>query len=214
MPRPGRIRFLSCTAPFYDPVVDWLGFRRLWEAMADRAVESAGSPCLDVCAGTGGLALALARRGRRVVGLDLSTGMLRHARRKARAAGVAERAHFVRMDARRIGFRDASFPLVVCAMSLHEMGEEERRRVLGEIRRVSSDRALVADYHRPVTGWRRALFRVFQVFEYLESEDFDGFMADDLRERLEGAGFLVEPPWDSALYRIWPCRVRSGEVPT
>ncbi len=116
------------------------------------------------------------------------------------------------MDARRIAFRDASFPLVICAMSLHEMGEEERRQVLGEIRRVASDRVVVADYRLPTTGWQRALFWVFRVFEHLESEDFDGFMSDDVRERLERAGFLVEPPWDSTLYRIWPCRVRSREV--
>jgi len=212
MPRPGRIRFLSRTAPFYDPVVHRLGFRSLWEGMADWAAQSAGTPCLDVCTGTGGVARALAHRGRRVVGLDLSMGMLKHARRKARAAGVAGRAQWARMDARRIAFRDASFPLVVCAMSLHEMGEEERRQVLGEIRRVASDRVVVADYRLPTAGWQRALFRVFRVFEHLESEDFDGFMSDDLRERLEGAGLVVEPPWDSSLYRIWPCRVRSKEV--
>lgn len=214
MPRPGRIRFLSRTAPFYDPVVHRLGFRRLWEGMADWAMQGAGTPCLDVCTGTGGVAVALARRGRRVVGIDLSKGMLRHARRKARAAGVAERAGWVRMDARHIAFRDASFPLVICAMSLHEMGEEERRQVLGEIRRVASDRVVVADYRLPSDGWQRLLFPVLRVFEHLESEDFDGFMSDDVRGRLEEAGLAVEPPWDSSLYRIWPCRVRSREVPT
>jgi len=207
MPRPGRIRFLSRTAPFYDPVVHPLGFRRLWEALAEWGVENAGSPCLDVCTGTGGVAVTMARRGGYVVGFDLSPGMLRHARRKARARGVAERAHWVRMDARRIAFRDASFPLVVCAMSLHEMADEERRQVLGEIRRVASDRVLVADYGAPTAGWQRVVFPVLRVFELLESEDFDGFMSDDVRERLEEAGLAVDPPWDVALYRIWPCRV-------
>jgi ubiquinone/menaquinone biosynthesis C-methylase UbiE len=152
--------------------------------------------------------MALACRGIRVVGLDLSSGMLRHAGRKARAAGVAERAQWVRMDARHIAFRDASFPLVVCSMSLHEMGEQEREEVLGEIRRVANDRVLVADYRVPNAGWQRALFWVFRIFERLESEDFDGFAALDVRERLEGAGFVVDPPWDRALYRVWPCRVR------
>ena len=212
MPRPGRIRFLSHTAPFYDPVVRTLGFRRLWKQVAEWATERAGTPCLDVCTGTGGVAVALARRGSRVVGLDLASGMLRQARRKARAAGVADRAQWVRMDARRIAFRDASFPLVVCAMSLHEMGEEERGQVLGEIKRVASDQVLVADYRVPTAGWRRVLFRVFRAFEYLESDDFEGFTRIDVRERLEEAGLAVEPPWDAGLYRIWPCRVGSGET--
>jgi ubiquinone/menaquinone biosynthesis C-methylase UbiE len=213
MPRPGRIRFLSRTAPFYDPVVRRLGFRRLWEAVAEWALENAGTPCLDVCTGTGGVAVTLAHRGGRAVGLDLAGGMLRHARRKARAGGVADRAQWVRMDARRIAFRDGSFPLVVCAMSLHEMGEEERGEVLGEIRRVASDRVLVADYRVPAAGWRRALFQVFRAFEHLESEDFEGYATVDVGDRLEEAGLVVEPPWDVALYRIWPCRVAPDEVP-
>jgi len=133
--------------------------------------------------------------------------MLRHARRKARAAGVADRTGWVRMDARRIAFRDDSFGLVVCAMSLHEMSEEERGQVLGEIKRVASDQVLVADYRIPTAGWQRLLFQVFRAFEHLESEDFEGFASLDVRERLEGAGLVVEPPWDVALYRIWPCRV-------
>jgi ubiquinone/menaquinone biosynthesis C-methylase UbiE len=210
MPRPGRIRFLSRTAPFYDPAVHTFGFRRLWESVAGWAEQRSGTPCLDVCTGTGGVARAMARRGGRVVGFDLSPGMLRHARRKARAAGFADRADWVRMDARRIAFRDASFPLVVCAMSLHEMAEEEIRQVLEEIRRVSSDKVVVADYRLPSAGWRRVLFWFFKVFERLESEDFDGFMSVDLRERLEGAGFVVEAHWDTALYRVCPCSVRRS----
>ena len=213
MPRPGRIRFLSRTAPFYDPAVQPLGFRRLWESLAGLAEQGAGTPCLDVCTGTGGVARALARRGSRVVGFDLSPGMLRHARRKARAAGIADRTQWVRMDARQIAFRDDSFPLVICSMSFHEMAEEERGQVLEEMKRVASDQVIVADYRVPTSGWQRLLFPVFRVFELLESEDFDGFTSVDLREQLEEAGLVVEPPRDFALYRIWPCRVgRSRDV--
>jgi len=214
MPRPGRIRFLSRTAPLYDPAVRPLGFRRLWQEVAEWAAERAGTPCLDVCTGTGGVAVTMARRGSRVVGLDLSMGMLRQARRKARAAGVADRAQWVRMDARRIAFRDDSFPLVVCAMSFHEMAEKERGQVLEEIKRVASDRIVVADYRVPTAGWQRLLFPVFRAFEHLESEDFDGFTSVDFRERLEEAGLVVEPPRDVALYRIWRCRVEPMEAAT
>lgn len=212
MPRPGRIRFLSLTAPFYDPAVRPLGFGRLWEQIAGWAAGDAGTSCLDVCTGTGGVAVTLARRGCRVVGLDLSPGMLRRARRKARAAGVADRTRWVRMDARGIAFRDDSFPLVVCAMSFHEMAEKERGQVLEEMVRVASDRVVVADYRARSAGWPRGLFWLFRIFERLESEDFDGFISVDFRERLEEAGLVVEAPRDVALYRIWPCRVNPREV--
>jgi ubiquinone/menaquinone biosynthesis C-methylase UbiE len=140
--------------------------------------------------------------------------MLRHARRKARAAGIADRTQWVRMDARQIAFRDDSFPLVICSMSFHEMAEEERRQVLEEMKRVASDQVIVADYRVPTSGWQRLLFPVFRVFELLESEDFDGFTSVDLREQLEEAGLVTEPLRDIALYRIWPCRVESREVPS
>jgi ubiquinone/menaquinone biosynthesis C-methylase UbiE len=210
MPRPGRIRFLSRTAPFYDPAVQPLGFRRLWESLARLAEQGAGTLCLDVCTGTGGVARALARRGSRVIGFDLSPGMLRHARRKARAAGIADRTWWVQMDARQIAFRDDSFPLVICSMSFHEMAEEERGQVLEEMKRVASDQVILADYRVPTSGWQRLLFPVFRIFERLESEDFDGFISVDLGERLEAAGLAVEAHWHSALYGVWPCSVRRS----
>jgi ubiquinone/menaquinone biosynthesis C-methylase UbiE len=205
--RPGRIRFLSRTAPLYNPTVSALGFGRLWQKLAERTAPEAGVRCLDVCTGTGGAALALASRGASVIGLDLATGMLKRARRNARAAGLAERARWVRMDARRLALRDRSFAHVTCAMSFHEMGEEEREQVIRELERVASDRVLIADYRVPPSGWSRPLFHFLRVFEYLESDDFDNYRFDDLRARLEKAGFEVEETWNVGLYRIWPCRV-------
>ena len=207
MSRPGQIRFLSRTAPLYDLTVDALGFRKLWESLAERMAPEAGARCLDVCTGTGGVALALASRGSPVIGLDLAAGMLERARRKARAAGLAEHARWVRMDARRLAFRNRTFAYVTCAMALHEMAEEEREQVLRELRRVASDRVLIADYRVPPSGWSRPLFHLMRVFEYLESDDFESYRADDLQARLEKAGFDVEKTWDEGPYRIWLCRV-------
>ena len=207
MSRPGQIRFLSYAAPFYDAVVVVMGFRQLWRALAERAVPAPGERCLDLCTGTGGVALALARHGTRVVGSDLAAGMLDRARNKARSAGLGERTRWVQMDAGRLGFPDASFPLVTCAMSLHEMSEAERAKVLRELRRVASDRVLVADYRVPSRGWRRLLFRLVRAFEYVESDDFESFAARDLGERLAAAGLGVEPPWEAGPFRVWPCRV-------
>jgi ubiquinone/menaquinone biosynthesis C-methylase UbiE len=192
---------------FYDPTVNALGFGRLWKKLAERTAPEAGVRCLDVCTGTGGAALALASRGSPVIGLDLAAGMLERARRKARASGLAERAQWVRMDARRLAFRNRAFAHVTCAMALHEMAEGEREQVLRELQRVASDHVLIADYRVPPSGWSRPLFHLMRVFEYLESDDFESYRADDVRARLEKAGFHVEETWDEGPYRIWPCRV-------
>lgn len=207
MSRPGQIRFLSRTARLYDPVVRLMGFRRLWNALAERAGGGPRVRCLDVCTGTGGAALALAGAGIPVVGIDASAGMLKVAERKARAAELPSRIQLVRMDARKLAFADGSFPLVTCSMALHEMAEAERDAVLAELRRVASERVLVADYRVPRRRGPGLLFRLLHAFEYLESDDFAGYTARDLSDRLRTADFRLEAPADAGAYRIWSCRV-------
>jgi ubiquinone/menaquinone biosynthesis C-methylase UbiE len=207
MSRAGQIRFLSHCARLYDPVVRTLGFPRLWDAIAADAAPGPGTPCLDVCTGTGGVALALARRGGKVVGVDLAEGMLARAARKAQAAGLAPRVRFVRMDACRLGLEDRAFPIVTCAMALHEMGDPERHGVLRELRRVASERVVVAEYAVPRPGARRLAFRALHAFEYLESDDFAGFLARGMRSWLEEAGLAAPSLARIGSYAVFTCRV-------
>ncbi|HOW43728.1 MAG TPA: class I SAM-dependent methyltransferase [Candidatus Aminicenantes bacterium] len=65
---------------------------------------------LDIGCGTGRHAIELARRGYRVVGVDLSAAQLRRAREKAAAAGVS--IDFRRCDARELPFT-AEFDLAI-----------------------------------------------------------------------------------------------------
>lgn len=207
MSRPAQISFLSHVAAAYDPVVARLGFRGLWWEMADHAAPVRGARCLDVCTGTGGVALALAARGARVVGLDLAHGMLRRAVRKARGHGFDGRVRFLRMDARSIAFPDSSFDLVTCCMALHEMSEPEREVVLAEIARVARTRVVVAEYRVPRAGLALRLFSLRHLFEYIESDDFPAFVGRDMGDRLEAAGLAIGDVRDSGRYRLWRCRV-------
>ena len=208
MSRPAQIAFLSRWARAYDPVAGVMGFPRLWRAIADVAAPHLGERALDVCAGTGGVAGELARRGARVVGVDLAYGMLRHARRKQRRARAANLL-WLRMDARQLAFRTGAFPLVTCSMALHEMAEAERRRVLREVARVGSDRVVVAEYRVPRSKPWQWLFRFYRVFEYAESDDFEQFVRRDFRARLEGAGLRIRSVHDLGGYRIWACTVSA-----
>lgn len=213
MSRPGQIDFLSRTARLYDPLVRAMGFPSLWDAVAECARPGAGESCLDVCTGTGGVALALARRGARVVGIDLASGLLARARRKARGDEAASPIRFLRGDARALAFADASFPVVTCSMALHEMAEAERCTVLRELRRVARDRVIVADYRPPGSRLGGAIFRLSHAFEYLESDDFEGFARGDFEDRLGAAGLGVQARIDHGGYRIWQCRPAAGRGP-
>lgn len=115
---------------------DRMGFLTLTaEFVAEQAGARPGQAVLDVMTGTGAVALALAPRIEpegRVVGVDLSDGMLQVARDKA--AGV-HNVTFVQANAIQLPLADASFDLVVCASGLFFVPDmpaalREWRRVL------------------------------------------------------------------------------------
>ncbi|HYN18372.1 MAG TPA: class I SAM-dependent methyltransferase [Actinomycetes bacterium] len=106
------------------------------ELVADRVEEVAGQGgrLLEVGVGTGRIALPLHRRGRRVVGVDLSLPMLERYRAKAAAAGLPP-PPVLRADATRLPFRDACVDAVLEVHVLHlvpswELALAEARRVL------------------------------------------------------------------------------------
>jgi ubiquinone/menaquinone biosynthesis C-methylase UbiE len=93
---------------------------RLAERVVALAGPQPGDGVLDVATGTGLAALAAARlvgEGGRVVGVDLSPGMLAGARRAVEAAGVRN-VDLVHADAESQTFPAASFDAVVCVSSL------------------------------------------------------------------------------------------------
>jgi len=108
-------RMFGAIAPRYDLINSLLsaGLHRRWKQATARLVQvPPGGRAIDVCCGTGDLALLLAGyvgpRGR-VVGIDFSEEMLRVARRKTAAAGLAISVGFALGDAESLALPDAAF---------------------------------------------------------------------------------------------------------
>jgi SAM-dependent methyltransferase len=99
----------------------------LWRELADRE----GSPILDVGAGTGRVALDLARRGHEVVALDRSAALLDALRDRAAGLAIATLV----ADARDFAI-DRRFPLVVVPMQTLQLlgGADGRARFLARAR--------------------------------------------------------------------------------
>ncbi|MEU2184305.1 class I SAM-dependent methyltransferase [Streptomyces thermolilacinus] len=97
---------------------------------------------LDVGTGSGPAALAAARSGARVTGLDLEPGLLRTAGERARRAGLADRTRFVVGDARRLPFRYGAFDAVLSTFGV--MFAPGAARVAAELVRVCRPGGVVA----------------------------------------------------------------------
>ena len=118
-----------------------------WAHAADDVVRAAltGLPAaprvLDVGTGSGPAALAAARCGARVLGLDQEPGLLRVARERACGAGqppgstARQPLGWVAGDARRLPFRAGSFDVVLSTFGV--MFASEPARVAAELVRVT-----------------------------------------------------------------------------
>jgi demethylmenaquinone methyltransferase/2-methoxy-6-polyprenyl-1,4-benzoquinol methylase len=108
-------------APVYDVMnrAMTLGLDRKWRALTAGAVVSPGMRVLDACCGTGDLALADARAGGRVTGVDFSKEMLARAERKA------PEFDWVQADAAALPFSDASFDAVTVGFGIRNLADLE-----------------------------------------------------------------------------------------
>lgn len=132
---------------FYGRVYHLLFDRPLAEGRR-RAAELVppGATVLDIACGTGELCAALARKGCRVVGVDLSLRMLRFAAERNPAEGASYR----HLDATDLGdFADCSFDVATALFLVHELDRECQLRVLGEAARVAR-RVILADALAPL----------------------------------------------------------------
>ena len=143
-------------APVYDPMnrAMTLGLDTRWRRMTVAAVVRPGDRVLDVCCGTGDLALASAAAGAHVVGLDFSERMLARARAKS---GDVE---WVRGDAAALPFADGEFGAVTVGFGIRNL--EDMERGLAEIARVlePGGRFGCLEITRP-RGFLRPFFRLW-----------------------------------------------------
>jgi demethylmenaquinone methyltransferase/2-methoxy-6-polyprenyl-1,4-benzoquinol methylase len=101
------------------------GLDRYWRRRAIASLGFSGNELLlDVCTGTGDVAIAAARRqngARAVVGVDFAAAMLRHACDKVARASLDGRVQFVRADAVRLPVVDGSVDRVTIAFGIRNV---------------------------------------------------------------------------------------------
>ena len=142
-----------------------LNVDRYWRWRTTRLAPPRGTePILDVCTGTGDLALAYDRAARGsvpVVGTDFCLPMLLPARDKARRRGAAGRVRFVEADTQRLPFPDDAFGLTVVAFGLRNVTDTDRG--IAEMVRVTrpGGRVAILEFSRPRHWLLGRLYRFY-----------------------------------------------------
>jgi demethylmenaquinone methyltransferase / 2-methoxy-6-polyprenyl-1,4-benzoquinol methylase len=154
----------AAIAPRYDLINDLqsFGLHRFWKRRLLRLAQCGPEQrVLDLCCGTGDVALEFARRKAEVVGLDFSAPMLAVAQTRALAAHAL--VHWINGDALRLPFPDAQFDVVTVSYGLRNLAGVEQG--LQQMLRVAKPggRLLVLDFGKPPHPWLRAAY-----FAYLQ----------------------------------------------
>ncbi|MBD0388136.1 MAG: bifunctional demethylmenaquinone methyltransferase/2-methoxy-6-polyprenyl-1,4-benzoquinol methylase UbiE [Nostoc sp. C3-bin3] len=161
-------------APVYDQLNDWLslGQHRIWKEMAVKwSAAKSGDTALDLCCGSGDLALRLARRvgaTGKVYGVDFSPNLLEIAKERSQrqypqpalalpAVGIA----WIEADVLNLPFEDNQFDAATMGYGLRNV--KDIPRSLQELYRVLKPgaKAAILDFHRPSNPQLRAFQQLY-----------------------------------------------------
>ena len=213
-------------APRYDLLNHLLSLQldRLWRARTAKRLQSIlGRPdalVLDLCCGTGDLALALAHAGKaRIVGADFAHPMLVRAKEKTAAQtppanqSAVSPMSFFEADALRLPFSNASFDLVTTAFGFRNLANYEAG--LREIQRVLKPGGAIAilEFTEPPDGLWGDFYRWYfctvlpkigglisgqqSAYTYLPKSVARFFRPSELAALLSTVGY------QSVDYRVW-----------
>lgn len=161
--RASRVRALfDRIAPRYDLINDLqsFGLHRFWKRrLISLAKVNPGASVLDVCCGTGDLALGLSSAGANVIGCDFSDRMLSIARNRLPTA------HFIQADALALPLTSESVELVTIGYGLRNLADLPRG--LAELLRVlkPGGQLLILEFGKPANRiWRTLYFAYLRAF--------------------------------------------------
>jgi demethylmenaquinone methyltransferase/2-methoxy-6-polyprenyl-1,4-benzoquinol methylase len=161
------LKHFNSVAAVYDLMNTLLSFgiHHAWKRAGVRLLDlRRGERVLDVCGGTGDLAVLAARRvgsRGRVVVYDINRAMIQAGMPKVRGRPLADRIRYVQGDAEQISFPDGSFDAAMVGFGIRNV--TRMRRGFAEMHRVlkPGGRLMCLEFSRPVWPVFRRLYDIY-----------------------------------------------------
>mgnify|MGYP000536634497 FL=1 len=133
----------SAAADSYDDESDSTEYLACADLVVEHAAPGPDDVVLDLGTGTGAIALALAPNAKRVIGRDISEGMLAEARAKADDAGL-ENVEFGEGRFRDPN-HDGPVDIVTSNFAMHHLSDAEKREAIAVIADLNPRRFVLGD---------------------------------------------------------------------
>lgn len=172
-------------AKYYD--LTWIFIGYLRKKTVDFAGIDSHKKILDICTGTGDLALEFAKQGNEVLGIDLSEDMIEVAKAKNKFKNLG----FEVGDATKLSFEDNSFDVITSSFGLHEMPKSIMLKTLDEVRRAlkNNGKFVIIDFYKGKSLFFKLAYPFIKLFECKYCNDFVNLDLDNI---LKDYGFEME----------------------
>lgn len=160
----GIRELFSSIAGRYDLLNHILSFNvdRLWrKKLVKLSNSNEKETVLDICTGTGDIAIEFARKGAYVIGLDFSREMLSIALEKVKKKNLEGKIRFLEANAMNLPLKPGSFPIVAMGFGLRNIKSQEK--ALREIYRIlkKGGQFLILEFVRPENGFSGKLYNLY-----------------------------------------------------
>lgn len=171
--------------------------RKMQQEIVEKYIHE-GNQVLEIGCGTGTLAISCAKKGARVVALDISHQMLAIAERKVREHNLFEKIQLEEIGAIELEdkFKDNTFDRIVSTLVFSELYSDEQKYVLSQAHRIltSSGLIIISDEVKPRSLWKRIVHSSIRIplalITYLLTQTSTKAL-EDLKDPMTNAGFKI-----------------------